>query len=61
MSAKIKGRAKEADGALVGNPRLKREGRMDQTIGEVKKTVERLIYKAKGKGELREKSVIRSR
>jgi uncharacterized protein YjbJ (UPF0337 family) len=45
---KIKGRAKEAVGALVGNHRLKRGGRMDQTIGEVKETVERLIDKAKG-------------
>ena len=44
---KIKGRAKEAVGALVGNHRLKREGRMDQTIGEVKAAVERLIGKAK--------------
>jgi uncharacterized protein YjbJ (UPF0337 family) len=40
---------KEAVGALVGNHRLKREGRMDRTIGEVKETVERLIDKAKGK------------
>jgi uncharacterized protein YjbJ (UPF0337 family) len=46
---KIKGRAKEAAGALMGNHRLKRQGRMDQTIGEVKQTVERLIDKAKGK------------
>ena len=46
---KIKGRAKEAVGALVGNYRLKREGRMDRTIGEIKETVERLIDKAKGK------------
>jgi uncharacterized protein YjbJ (UPF0337 family) len=33
----------------VGNHRLKREGRMDQAIGEVKEAVDRLIDKAKGK------------
>jgi uncharacterized protein YjbJ (UPF0337 family) len=43
----IKGRAKAAAGALLGNHRLARQGRMDQTIGEVKATVERLIGKAK--------------
>jgi len=43
----IKGRAKEAAGALLGNHRLARQGRMDQTIGEVKAAVERLIGKAK--------------
>ncbi|MGA2409891.1 MAG: CsbD family protein [Candidatus Binataceae bacterium] len=46
---KIKGRAKEAVGALMNNRRLKRQGRMEQTIGKVKETVERLIDRAKGK------------
>ncbi len=43
----IKGRVKEAAGAVTNNQRLKDEGRMDQAAGKVKKTVERVIDKAK--------------
>jgi uncharacterized protein YjbJ (UPF0337 family) len=45
---KIKGRVKEAVGVVTGNQRLKDEGRIDQATGKVKKTVERVIDKAKG-------------
>ena len=45
---KVKGRVKEAVGVVTGNRRLKSEGRMDQAAGEVKKTVTRVIDKAKG-------------
>jgi uncharacterized protein YjbJ (UPF0337 family) len=44
---KIKGRVKEAVGVVTDNQRLKNEGRMDQTIGKVKKAVERAIDKVK--------------
>lgn len=44
---KIRGRVKEAVGVITNNRRLKKEGRIDQAAGKVKKTVERLIDKAK--------------
>jgi len=44
---KIKGRAKEAVGAVTGNQRLKQEGRMDQAAGKMKKVAERVIDKVK--------------
>jgi uncharacterized protein YjbJ (UPF0337 family) len=43
----IKGRVKEAAGVVTNNQKLKDEGRMDQAAGKVKKTVERVIDKAK--------------
>jgi len=43
----IKGRAKEAAGALIGDPKLKREGRLDQTVGKAKQMVDEVIDKAK--------------
>jgi uncharacterized protein YjbJ (UPF0337 family) len=46
-SDKIKGRVKEAVGVATDNQPLKNEGRKDQAIGKVKKTVERVIDKAK--------------
>jgi uncharacterized protein YjbJ (UPF0337 family) len=39
---KIKGRVKEAVGVITDNDRLKREGRTDQVVGEVKETVEKV-------------------
>lgn len=45
----VKGRAKEAVGAVTNNQRLKAEGRMDKATGKVKKAVERLINKARPK------------
>ena len=43
----MKGRVKEAAGALTGDDRLKREGKVDQAAGKVKQGVEKLIDKAK--------------
>lgn len=43
----IKGRVKEAVGALTDNQRLKNEGKLDQATGKVKGAVERIIDKAK--------------
>ena len=39
-SDKLKGRVKEAAGALTGNKRLKREGKADQAAGSCKQLVE---------------------
>jgi uncharacterized protein YjbJ (UPF0337 family) len=47
-SDKIKGRVKEAVGAVTDNTRLKQEGRRDQAVGKVKEAVDRVIDKAKG-------------
>jgi uncharacterized protein YjbJ (UPF0337 family) len=44
----INGRVKEAIGVVTGNERLKKEGRLDQTVGKVKKVVESVIDQAKG-------------
>jgi uncharacterized protein YjbJ (UPF0337 family) len=46
-SDKIKGRVKEAVGALTDDQRLKREGKLDQATGKIKKSVERVVDKAK--------------
>ncbi|HVB79447.1 MAG TPA: CsbD family protein [Candidatus Binataceae bacterium] len=46
-SDKIRGRVKEAVGALTDDQRLKDEGKLEQTTGKIKKTVERTIDKAK--------------
>ncbi len=45
----IKGRAKEAAGAVTNNRRLKKEGRADQIAGKAKKAVDRAIDKVKNK------------
>jgi uncharacterized protein YjbJ (UPF0337 family) len=45
---KAKGRVKEAAGALTGDRRLKREGRVDQTKGSVKKAVDKVAETVKG-------------
>ena len=44
---KAKGRVKEAVGALTGDRKLKREGKLDQAAGNVKDAAE----KAKGAAE----------
>jgi uncharacterized protein YjbJ (UPF0337 family) len=46
-SDKVKGRAKEAVGALAGDEKLKREGRIDQLVGKVKQVADKTINKAK--------------
>jgi uncharacterized protein YjbJ (UPF0337 family) len=43
----LKGRVKEAAGALTGDKRLKREGQLDQTVGKVKQTAEKMIDNVK--------------
>ena len=43
----LKGRAKEAAGALTGDKRLKREGQLDQAAGKVKQKVEGAVDKVK--------------
>jgi uncharacterized protein YjbJ (UPF0337 family) len=48
---KIKGRIKEAVGALTDNDDLKREGQRDQAVGEVKEAAESAVEKVKDKVE----------
>jgi len=46
MSGKIdvvKGRIKEAAGALTGNDALRKEGKTDQAIGEVKQLAKKAV------------------
>jgi uncharacterized protein YjbJ (UPF0337 family) len=43
----LKGRVKEAAGALTGDEKLKREGQVDQTVGKVKQTADKVIDKVK--------------
>jgi uncharacterized protein YjbJ (UPF0337 family) len=43
----LKGRVKEAVGALTGNEKLKEEGRVDQAAGKVKDTAAKVIDTAK--------------
>jgi uncharacterized protein YjbJ (UPF0337 family) len=42
-SDKLKGRVKEAAGALTGDKKLKREGLLDQAVGNIKQIVEDVI------------------
>lgn len=43
----VKGRIKEAAGALIGNDKLREEGKTDQAVGEVKQTVQKVADKVK--------------
>jgi len=43
----LKGRVKEAAGALTGDDTLKREGQVDQAVGKVKQKADRIIDKVK--------------
>ncbi len=43
----VKGRIKEAAGVLTGDEKLKREGRTDQAVGEVKQAVQEVADKVK--------------
>ena len=43
----LKGRVKEAAGALTGDKELKREGKTDQVVGKIKQKVEKVIDKVK--------------
>ncbi len=44
---KVKGRIKQAAGALAGDKRLKHEGKVDETKGEMKGAVEDLKHAVK--------------
>jgi uncharacterized protein YjbJ (UPF0337 family) len=46
-SEEIKGRVKETAGALTGDDKLRREGKLDQATGKVKQVVEKLVEKTK--------------
>jgi uncharacterized protein YjbJ (UPF0337 family) len=43
----LKGRMKEAAGALTGDEKLKREGQIDQAVGKIKQTTDAIIDKVK--------------
>jgi uncharacterized protein YjbJ (UPF0337 family) len=43
----LKGRVKEAAGALTGDDKLKREGQLDQSVGKVKQAADKIIDAAK--------------
>lgn len=43
----MKGRVKEAAGALTGDAKLKREGKVDQVVGKIKQKVEKVVDKVK--------------
>ena len=44
----LKGRTKEAAGDLTGDEDLQREGKVDQTKGKAKKTIDEVSEKVKG-------------
>ena len=44
---KVKGRIKEAAGALTGNDRLRAEGRADQAVGKTKQAVRKTVKTVK--------------
>jgi len=46
-SDQIKGRIKEAAGALTNDKKLKNEGKLDQAAGKVKSAVGKVVDKAK--------------
>jgi uncharacterized protein YjbJ (UPF0337 family) len=46
-SDEIKGRVKEAAGALTGDKKLKRKGQAEQTAGRIKQKLSKAIDKAK--------------
>jgi len=44
----VKGRIKEAAGALTGNDKLRNEGKADQAVGKVKQVVEKVVDTVEG-------------
>jgi uncharacterized protein YjbJ (UPF0337 family) len=46
-SEEIKGRVKEAAGALTGDDKLRREGKLDQATGKAKQAGEKVVEKIK--------------
>ena len=43
----VKGRIKEAAGALTGNDELREEGKTDQAVGKAKRAVQKVADKVK--------------
>ena len=43
----VKGRIKEAAGALTGNDKLREEGRADQAVGKAKQATQKVVDKVK--------------
>jgi len=43
----VKGRIKEATGALTGNDELRDEGKADQAVGKVEQVAEKVVDKVK--------------
>ena len=43
----VKGRIKEAAGALTGNDKLREEGKTDQAVGKTKQAVQKVVDKVK--------------
>lgn len=43
----VKGRIKEAAGALTGNDRLREEGKADQAIGKTEQAAEKVVENVK--------------
>ena len=43
----VKGRIKEAAGALTGNDRLRADGKADQAVGKVKQVAEKAVDRVK--------------
>jgi uncharacterized protein YjbJ (UPF0337 family) len=46
-SDEVKGRVKEAAGAVTGDEKLKQRGKAQQAVGKVKQTVEKVKDKVK--------------
>jgi uncharacterized protein YjbJ (UPF0337 family) len=46
-SDEVKGRIKEAAGAIAGNDHLRHEGKVDQAKGKVKESIDKAAKKAK--------------
>jgi uncharacterized protein YjbJ (UPF0337 family) len=43
----LKGRVKEAAGAITGDKQLKREGKADQAVGKIKQKVAKVVDKVR--------------
>ena len=43
----VKGRIKEAAGVLIGNDKLREEGKTDQAVGKVEQVAEKAVKKVK--------------
>ena len=46
----LKGRVKEAAGALTGDKKLEREGKIEQAVGKTKGVIEKVVEKVKDVG-----------